>query len=324
LAIAAAALYYAVAQVDTAEMWRQLSGGNYALLPVFFGLLAAYYLVTGFNWILLLRPMGTYSLRQVFPAMMIGFGGNNLLPAHLGELVRTVAFARQYQRSTGGVLASLVLERVLDVAAILVYYFLSVQVTGALPESIRTGAEWVALSMVPFCLALFAFLRFPRPFMALWDWGSAWMPGIWRRKGTSLLNGIVAGLSAMDSPGHVLAMAALSMIKWALTGAMVWVALQAFGITIPFNAAMIVVAVSALAVALPNAPGYVGTLQAAFVFSLTPFGVSPEVAFASSVYYLVAQWVPVTVAGIVSFFLVGLHLRDLRQDLARVEQEPPA
>ncbi|HEX7927067.1 MAG TPA: lysylphosphatidylglycerol synthase transmembrane domain-containing protein, partial [bacterium] len=248
--------------------------------------------------------------------------GNNVLPAHLGELVRTVVFARQYGHSSGAVLASLVLERVLDVFAILAFYFTVVQLGGPLPESIRAGAEIIALVMVPFCLGLFLFLRFPSPFMRLWAWGSAWLPQRLRERGTRLLDGIAHGLSAVESPGRVLALLLLSLVKWGVTGGMVWLALRAFHTPIGYNAAIIGVAVSALAVTLPSAPGYVGTLQAAFVFSLTPFGVSPEVSFAASVYYLVAQWIPVTAAGVLSFFLVGIQWKDLRREVEAVEKNP--
>jgi hypothetical protein len=322
IVITVIALWYALRQVDAPMLLERLSGGDYRLLPPFVLLLALYFLVTAVNWILLLRPLGRFSIRQVVPAMMIGFGGNNVLPAHLGELVRTVVFARQHQRSTGGVLASLVLERVLDVFAILAFYFAAVQIGGALPESIRTGAQAVALTMVPFCLGLFLFLRMPAPFMRLWAWAAARLPRALRDRGTRLLEGIVHGLSAMESPRRVLLMLCLALLKWSLTGGMVWMALQAFHTPIGFTPAIIVVAVSALAVVLPSAPGYVGTLQAAFVFSLTPFGIPPEVAFAASVYYLVAQWVPVTLAGVISFFLVGIQWKDLRRAVEAVEQDP--
>jgi hypothetical protein len=322
IVITVIALVYALAKVDIARMLKQLSGADFRLLPPFLLLLALYFLVTAFNWIQLLRPLGRFRLGQVLPAMMIGFGGNNVLPAHLGELVRTVVFARQFQHSTGSVLASLVLERLMDVFSILIFYFVAVHTDAGLPESIRTGAQVVALAMVPFCLALILFLRVPAPFMRLWAWGSAWLPRRWSERGTRLLEGIVHGLSAVESPRRVALVLALALVKWALTGGMVWLALLAFHTSIVFSAAVIVVAVGALAVSLPSAPGYVGTLQAAFVFSLTPFGIPPEVAFAGSVYYLVAQWVPVTAAGVISFFLVGVHLKELRHDVEEAEKNP--
>jgi uncharacterized protein (TIRG00374 family) len=323
-AIAVAALAYALSKVDLTALGRQLAGGNYGLVPAFLVLQTAYFLVTAVNWTLLLRPLGRYSLRQVLPTMFLGFGGNNVLPAHLGELVRAVAFARQFKRPTGAVLASLVLERVLDVLAILVFYFLAVRITRTLPDSIRTGAEVVAALIVPFCLALFLFLRYPGPFLRLWAWGSAWMPLPLRRKGTSLLEGVVKGLSAMDSLPHVAGMIGLSLLKWTLGTGMIWLSLRAFGVTVTPGAAMIVLAVSALAVSLPSAPGYVGTLQASFVFALAPFGIASEVAFAASVFYMVVLWVPVTTAGLVSFLALGLKMNQLRQEVERAESGPGA
>ncbi len=320
IVFAVAALAYALAKIDISSMLAQLAGADYRMLPLFLLLLTLYFIVTAIVWIQLLRPLGRFRIGQVVPAMLIGFGGNNVLPAHLGELVRTVVFARQHRRSTGSVLASLVLERVLDVLSILVFYFIAVNSDAGLPDSIRSGAQFVALAMVPFCLALFVFLRWPSPFLRLWGWGSSWLPRRWSERGTRLLEGIVHGLSAMESIRRVVVVMLLALVKWGITGGMVWLAMLAFHTPVTYSAAVIVVAVSALAVALPSAPGYVGTMQAAFVFSLTPFGVPPEVAFAGSVYYLVAQWVPVTAAGVISFFLVGIHLKELRHDVEEVEK----
>ena len=45
---------------------------------------------------------------------MIGFMGNNVLPAHLGELIRVFVLGRTFALSKAAVLSSVVLERILD------------------------------------------------------------------------------------------------------------------------------------------------------------------------------------------------------------------
>jgi uncharacterized membrane protein YbhN (UPF0104 family) len=83
----------------------------------------------------------------------------------------------------------------------------------------------------------------------------------------------------------------------------------------------VVLVVTALAIALPNTPGFVGTLQAAFVLGLSPFGVSPDVAFAASVFYLVGGWVPTTLVGLGCAALLGVHFSELKRGVEEAEQE---
>ena len=54
--------------------------------------------------------------------MMIGFMGNNLLPAHLGEFIRMFLGARLLKLAPSQLLATLVLERMFDFTAVLVFF----------------------------------------------------------------------------------------------------------------------------------------------------------------------------------------------------------
>ena len=73
--------------------------------------------------------------------------------------------------------------------------------------------------------------------------------------------------------------------------------------------------------AVPNAPGYIGAIQAAYVFALGPFGITEEIAFAASVMFLVVQWVPVTAAGAWFFIAGGLHVDEVRREMEDAGEE---
>lgn len=321
LLVAAAALTFALRAVDLAQVAQAMAGANYAYMLPFLVLQAAYYACTAANWRLLLEPVGHFTLRQVLPAMMVGFGGNNLFPMRLGELARTVVFARQHKKPVGAVLASVALERVLDVLTILVLYGLSLFVLRDVPSAVATGARLFALALVPVGAGIALFLTKPQPFLGLWHTLSVWLPHAWRDRGTRLLEGVLHGLSALQSPARVSALATFSLLKWLCSCGMAWLTLQAFHTGTGFGVAIVVVVVTALAIALPNTPGFVGTLQAAFVLSLHPFGVSADVAFAASVFYLVSGWVPTTLAGVGSAAILGLHFSELRREVAEAEHE---
>lgn len=308
LSVTILALVYALWDVDFEQLSMLLAKGNYLAVFPFGIFLVLFFMFTGMRWKLILYPLGDYSLKDVTPAMMIGFGGNNVLPAHLGELVRTAVFARQFQKSRSGVLSTLVLERLLDVFAIMFFYSAAVVAISPFPESIRLGSNVAATAMVCVVVGIVFLLRYPVAILAKWERWMAWLPAMIHRRGTAMLKEAIAGLASLKSISLLLRMLSLSLLKWMAGGGMVWVSLWMYDAVIPFTTSMIVVAISALAVTLPAAPGYFGSVQAAFVFALTPFGIAPEQAVAASLFYLVAQWLPVTITG-AYFFLYSSATR---------------
>lgn len=324
LIILVLALSYALWGVDFAKLGRVLAGADYWLLLPFLALLFLFYYFNARNWSLLLRPQGHFTVRQAAPAMMIGFAGNNVLPAHLGELVRAVVFGRQFGVSASAVFMTLVVERLLDVLAILFYYLVAVLVIHPFPERIRVGAGATAALMAVVCIVIVVFLLFPRAFERLWEVASRPLPAFARDRGSHLLHAAVLGLSSLKSPLVLAVLVAQSLLKWAACDGMVWLSLLAFGVHVAFAINLIVVAVFAVAVTLPTPPGFFGTAQAVFVFALGAFGITRELALAASVFYVVAQWIPVTLVGGLAFASTGLRLRDVRAEAEHLEADPGA
>lgn len=321
IAVTVGALVYAFWDVDFAVLWATLAGS--ALWPLWPMLLAlfGFYWFTALRWVLILRPLGRFGVGQVSPSMMIGFGGNNILPAHLGELVRAALFARKVQLPVSGVFTTLLVERLFDVLSILFFYLLAVALIHPFPESIRLGSAIIAWFVGALLAGVFVFLRFPDPFVRLWDRLSRPLPEGLRQHGHRLLDQVRTGLHSLTSVRLLVPMVAYSLLKWLCGGVMVWLALHGYGTVIDPGVSMIVVAVMALAVTVPTTPGFFGAMQAAFVIALTPFGVSREVAIAASFYFQLSQWVPVTILGVVLFFLVAPSLRQVREDVEVMQQE---
>jgi hypothetical protein len=71
------------------------------------------------RWRVLLRPVGTPFLRALVDATNIGFMANVLLPLRIGEIIRPVLLSRKERQPLGGILATIVLERIFDMFTIL-------------------------------------------------------------------------------------------------------------------------------------------------------------------------------------------------------------
>ena len=296
-AVTALLLVYALWNVDLAALGEVLAGADYRYVAPFLFTLTLFFWMKAWRWAVILEPLGRYSIRQVTPALMIGFAANNVLPAHLGEIVRSLWFARRYRQRTSAVLVSQVLERILDVVAILLLYLLAVPWIESAPQAIRFSVWLVAAVAAVVCAVIYAMLAAPQRVFHLWHVLGAKLPASAQSRGEAFLRDVLQALSSVHSPLRLALLVVNSFVQWSLMGVCVWLSMVAIGVAIGPAVTIIVLTATVVAVTLPNAPGYVGALQAAFVFALQPFGVSSENAFAASVFYLVGNWIPITSVG---------------------------
>ncbi len=319
IAVSGISLIYALWGVDYAKLATVFSEANYLTLLPFLACQTIFVLSNATRWLLILRPLGRYSVREAMPSMMIGLAGNNLFPARLGELVRSVVFARQFGVPASGVLVTVGLERIFDVLAILLYYLIAVAFSGPFPAEINAGVLWATVVTGAVSLAIVLFLHMPMPFIALWDRLARGLPASMRAFGHRLLRNTATALASLKSWRSLAGLVAQSMLRHGAGLGMIWLSLVAFNDQPSIPKVITLLAAAAVAVTVPSAPGFVGALQAAFVFALLPFGVSKEVALAASVYFVVAQWVPVTAVGMGYLVAAGLRLRELRAAADRLE-----
>lgn len=314
VAITVAALVFALWNADLTLLWETLLSGKHWVMLPFLAVLAAFYLANAIRWGLLLRPFGRFSLRQVTPSMMIGFAANNLLPLRVGEIIRAYLFARDFREARSGVLMTLVLERVLDLIAILGIYALGLSLLPEAPAAMRTGMWLAAVGIAAVTVAIFAFSMQRERANRLWLLIAARTPQTVQSRGSAYLEQFAKALAPMLKPSVLSLLVAQSITRWGLAALLTWLCVYAYGDSIAPELAMVVIGVTALAVSLPSVPGFVGPIQAAFVFALTPFGVSQESALAASILFLLGHWVPVTLVG-------TLMLASRHQSFKRLERE---
>ncbi|QDT13997.1 lysylphosphatidylglycerol synthase transmembrane domain-containing protein [Alienimonas californiensis] len=314
LIVSAVCLWIAVKDVEWAKIPPAFAAADYRTLPLIGLLLVAFFWTKAVRWAALLRPLPRdssepFRANAVLPATLIGFAGNNVLPAHAGEFFRVAVVVKRWKTPAAGVLSTVVLERVLDVGAILALFAASLPFVPGADEQYG-GFVWIAAG----CLAVAAvgcgvFLWKTDACVRLVERLLAAVPGLPEVVSAGvprLLHQASTGLHALRSGRAVAGIAALSLLHWALMGGMIWLCLAAFGQRLPLAAGMVVNGVIAFGVLVPAAPGFFGVVQVCFRAGTAPFGVSAAAAFSASVYYQITQWVPITLAGTVCALRAGL------------------
>lgn len=312
---------------DYAAIGSSFRRADYRTLPLLLALLAAFFWLKAVRWALLLRPVrpaDPLTPRQILPALMIGFTGNNLLPAHLGDLLRVYVLGRQYGVPKAAVFSTVVLERVCDAVAILAILGWGLAAAPQAPPEARTSGYVLAGVLAVGLAGIAVYALKTTWFVRTTEWFLARLPlvpkGV-KHKAAELLEAGALGMAALRSSRLAAGIAATSLAQWLLNVAMVYVALVAFDVERPVAVSAVVMGIVALGVAVPSTPGFFGVIQVAFRAALAPFGVPPTDAVAASVYYHLTQWVAVTLVGLFYLQRAGLRLGQLERAAEETEAE---
>ena len=310
---------------DFDKIAASFARADYRTLPVLLACLVLFYWIKAVRWAMLLaplRPEQPLPAHRTVPALMIGFMGNNILPAHLGEFLRVFVLGRQYGLPKAAIFSTVVLERLCDVAAILAVLAWGLWRTPAAGPAVQSAAVAAGAVLAVMVAVLVLYAVKTAWFVRTTEWTLSKLPLVpagLKHKVCELLEAGAAGMAALRSGRLAAGIAATSLAQWVVNAVMIYVSLWAFGIDQPPAVAAVVVGVVALGVTVPSTPGFFGVIQLCFLATLGPLGVSEADAFSASIYYHFTQYVPVTLTGLFFLNRIGLRLGEL-QTAARAEE----
>ena len=272
--------------------------------------------------IALSRPLSTASL---FSATMIGFMANNVLPFRLGEFVRPWALARREKLSKTTLLATIVVERAVDMLTLLGILGLALLVH---PISEATeGGRMVRAGagvLLVLCLALTAIVvtlesqpKLARRVIAACTGFLSETP---RERLRRAAEHFLEGLGLFRDLPRLAWVFALSFVMFGIYALALSLSMASLNIDVPWYGGLIMLVITAIGIMVPAAPGYIGTLNLACIAGLALFGVGKELAVPFSWFYFVSQWLPITAVGLFYLNREGLSLRSLGQAHEAVQE----
>lgn len=321
-------LWLALRGVTWGEVAANVRGANLPLLAAAIVLSALGMHVRALRWKPLLEPVAPgVAWRPRIAAVCIGFGGNNVFPARLGEFARTWVLARQTGIPLTAVLASLVLERALDGIVIIAFLLGAMSLPGfpALTAmgnvDVQGAVRFVALVTAVMLAGLLWMTFAPAPAVRLAERVVRVLPAGARRPLLDALHAFLGGLDVLRSPRLLAVSVAWAVAQWAFLAVSFLLAFRAFGITEPgYLGAVFLQSCIALAVAIPAAPGFFGLFEAASVWGLGLWGVDRTRAVSFAIGFHLGGWFAVTALGAFYALRLNVRLRDLRGSDTRVGQ----
>jgi uncharacterized protein (TIRG00374 family) len=286
--------------------------------------------IRAWRWRAILHPVREkIPFKSLFAGATIGAMGNNLLPTgRVGEFARAYALSRMEPVSVVAAFSSLVIERLFDGVILVAFLFIAMIMPGFPDLSEAGDVTYITVARtLTFMLALafgtlLLLVLWPDRFVGLLERILAKiLPVKIRRPLIDALEAFLAGASSLRDPGLVLRSAAWTLVLWSVNAVGFWFAFRAFGMQLPFSAALFFQTCLALAVSVPAGPAFIGPYQAGSQFVLVNlFGQDATQALAFAVGFHIAGFIPVTLMGLYYANKIGLSLSKVARTEEQVEE----
>jgi uncharacterized protein (TIRG00374 family) len=318
-ALAAACLIWVLHDFHIMQALKELArvSWKWVLIGMAFDVLS--YGVQALRWKWLMTPFGRVKLTHSIRAVYAGLFANLIFPLRPGELLRSYLISDSEDISIGKVLGSVGVERLVDLV-IATASLAVVSLLVDLPQRFRRVADTlgiVTLVLLALVVVLIYYLE-----VKLTQNPEFGLEG--PRKLPGKLMAALLGLHAMSTAPSFYAavMASLMLPGCQVLG--LWAMMVAYGLHLPFLAALVVLLVINLGVSLPNAPANVGSYQFFCVLGLSVFQVEKTTATSFSIFAFLALTIPFIFLGFAGLVRSGLSLKSMRETVKRLPSETRA
>jgi uncharacterized membrane protein YbhN (UPF0104 family) len=222
----------------------------------------------------------------------VGYAVNNILPARAGDAVRAVLMAPRAGMSIRSVVGTLLAERLLDIAVLVVLFV--VVGYGLLGEVGADKVEIVLLFVVALVLIGVIGWRLVRHNERVLAWVAP----------------LASATLGLRRAHHGLPLLGLTLVIWAIETAVWMSAAAAIGFGMNPLEGLYIVALASVFSMIPSGPAYAGTQDAAAILGIKALGGTGEQAVAYIVMLRFVIVVPITIVGLV---LVAVRYGGLRR-----------
>lgn len=302
LLFAALFIWLTANQIDPDELALAFHGARPGMIGVAFIAFCIGYGCRVSRWRLMLHTENPrLRWRNCAGPLLASFAANNVLPFRSGDLLRAFAFNRRLGISSGTSIATLFVERLLDLLMVLLLLGCAILSFGL---DINRFAGTGGAILLGVALALLAVLLFPG-FVApsarcIADIIARLVPGFGMRLRTEIDHGLET-LQQLSGQSVMVRLIAWSFAAWMAEGAMFWIAAWALPTITTPEAGWLALPVGTLATLIPGAPGYVGTFEYFTIKAMAALGNSGPASAAYALLVHMLVWLPPTVAGGIYF-----------------------
>jgi len=312
ISVSAFLLWFATRNTEVSTIVRHLREVHLLAAVPFVVTLLIFFWLRAYRWKLLLSPISAVGTGELFGPMMIGYGANFLLPFQLGEVARSVAAREKAKLPVMPIAFSIVVERVFDYLVIIAALALSLVMHKELPAYVTNLGVAGGIFVVMLIGLIAVFTMKTRRSLEIVKRLLTFAPGRIQEAVLRQLELGAGGLQSIRDARLLTLTAAASIAQWVLLALCIWIALSAVELQVPVQTVLLVMALMVLAISIPNAPAYIGSVQAAYVIGVEAIGGDAAQALSASIFHHVSFGTTSMILGSIALLQTRLRWRQLK------------
>jgi len=243
--------------------------------------------------------------------------GINILPFKLGELVRPYAIGKLSGVSKSSALATVVVERVLDIIFTMIFFVIVLLVTN-LPKLLIYGSYFIIVIIV-FVIAFLVFLFYQESRALKWaDYIFKLFPDMVAAKLRHILESFIKGLHVFKATEHFVIIFVLTLLMWFGYTLSVYYGFYAFNLVEQYHltifSALVIIVFTAVGLMIPAAIGGFGTFHYFCQIGLNTMNVPDGLAVGYAVILHGVSFALISILGLIYLWKENMCLIDYQSD----------
>lgn len=264
------------------------------------------YMLRSQRWRVLLEGEWRTDFQTVFWSNILGYLGNNLLPARAGDIMRAYILGEKAKISKTFIFTTGITERIIDVIALVVIAIGALMALPNMPEWLVNAVRWMGLFSIIGIVGMQIGLRYK-------DWLISLIPKLpllganVKNRLAGFSENIIKGLSTLNTPKKVVLYITFTGLIWLIDALGSMVSARSLGLDLQLPQSFLFLVGLGLSSAIPSTPGYIGVYQFVAVSLLPLFGFTRNEALT---YILIAQttnYIVTMILGMLAFWRININ-----------------
>ncbi|MFC1495488.1 lysylphosphatidylglycerol synthase transmembrane domain-containing protein [Thermodesulfobacteriota bacterium] len=327
LFISALFLYLACRHVEFKKTADILLSSNIFYLMLAVLICVIQFFIRAWRWRILLNPLKNTGFLNRFLAGLIGFAANCVLPARLGEFIRADSLGQVEKISKSSVFATIVIERLFDGFSLLLFLVLGLTYTTFpdnllhISKSLQGSAIFLFFAYLLLIIFIIGFKYRTDQFIKIIDKALFFISSKLRKKLTEIIINFSRGFSPIKGVSSWVMLIFWSVLLWSLSLFQIQFVESSIGIELPFIATFIILSMASLGVAIPSAPGFIGTFHLSVQYGFMFYAVSSEEALSAAILLHATFFFPTILLGCFAFIM--MQSRNGKIDIKKMTEASP-
>ena len=267
-------------------------------------------MIRAYRWKILLQHFAPINFHSVFSSTMIGYFGNHILLFRLGELLKAHSISRQSKITLSQAFGTVILERLLDLLAVLIIFIILLPWFPFQLEYAKLGA--ITFMMLCTLIVFLIYLLNSNFFSKI---GILRKTILWLK--THIVKkyffSVIEGINVISKIPERFSIFISSIFLWGLYFFVSIILLDACKVDIDMIGAGILMVIGSFALGIPALPGAAGTYDASVKYGLVyAFNISSDIALNYAIISHMVSYFPFLIIGLIYFLISNLSLNILR------------